>query len=322
MRNALILDELERRPTQLLRDFVDAHKLHAYAVPVIQKTSKTMIFTPDEPILDDALATDWLVECKNGAQVLGLTQHELYSGQLSTLVKASPADATRLWSVTLTPPREVSQAGLAGVRLVVHPGDVDLAGPPQVNLVVNDVAVNLAQTAESYQLDLAQRSWQVLEVPFSAFGEGSPAIDSEDAARVVSRIAVEGNLDWIFHLDDVRLVADIPNGLSAPDMTAVLETRDETVPSISVLEQNNPNPFNSQTVLRSALPSAAEVDLVVYNLAGQKVAQLAQGPREGGFYALHWDGRSDAGHALATGVYVYRLHTDRISLSRKLLLIR
>ena len=94
------------------------------------------------------------------------------------------------------------------------------------------------------------------------------------------------------------------------------------MPSEFALDQSYPNPFNSQTVVRFALPTATEVDLVVYNLAGQKVAQLAQGPREAGFYTLRWDGRTDAGHALGTGVYVYRLHTDRSSLVLKLLLMR
>ena len=218
MRNALILDELERRPTQSLRDFVDAYKLHAYAVPEIRKTSNTIIHGPDEPILDDALARDWRVECKNGAQVLGLTQHELYSGQLSTLVKARPEDAARLWSMTLTPRRQVSQAGLAGVRFVLRPGDVELAGPSELHVVVNDMSINLAQTDEPYRLNLAQPSWQVLEIPFSAFAESSPT-------DVVSRIGLEGNLHWTFYLDDVRLVrmTEIPSGLPEPDMTAVLE---------------------------------------------------------------------------------------------------
>ena len=223
---------------------------------------------------------------------------------------------------TFRQPQEVSQASLAGVRLAVYPGDIELSGPRELNLVVNDLSVNLAQAAEEFRLDLTQHSWQVMEVPFSAFRGDSPVPKSEDATRVVSKVGIEGNVQGTFYLDDFRLVEQIPSGLPDHDMTAVLETSQGTVPAEFELDQNHPNPFNSQTVLGFSLPRAAYVHLLVYNIAGQEVAQLVGGFREAGSYTLHWDGRTDAGDPLATGIYIYRLQTDRNILSRKLLLIR
>jgi hypothetical protein len=122
-----------------------------------------------------------------------------------------------------------------------------------------------------------------------------------------------------FYLDDVRLVTQIPAGPPAP--TAVREERGEGQPDAIALDQNFPNPFNSDTAIRFALPAAAAIDLSVYNLAGQRIARLVEGWREAGHYTARWDGRTAAGYGLATGVYIYRLRAgDRIQ-SRKLLLL-
>jgi flagellar hook assembly protein FlgD len=94
------------------------------------------------------------------------------------------------------------------------------------------------------------------------------------------------------------------------------------VPGDFALEQNRPNPFNSDTVIRFALPLRGEVELLVYNLAGQRVATLVEGAREAGTYAVRWDGRNASGQSLASGVYLYRLQSGERIESRKLLLLK
>ena len=104
---------------------------------------------------------------------------------------------------------------------------------------------------------------------------------------------------------------------------AVLEEHTATLPQIFALAQNYPNPFNSNTVIRFALPTRADVNLALYNLAGQKVATLVSGPRQAGTYTLHWDGRDPQGRTPASGVYLYRLRTDQGQVeTRKLVLLR
>jgi len=82
--------------------------------------------------------------------------------------------------------------------------------------------------------------------------------------------------------------------------------------------------LDSATVIRFALPTSADVDLAIFNLASQKVATLAEGMREAGTYTIRWDGRDDDGRTLASGVYLYRLRTDdgQQQETRKLLLLR
>ena len=88
------------------------------------------------------------------------------------------------------------------------------------------------------------------------------------------------------------------------------------------LDQNAPNPFNSQTVIAWFLPEPGPARLEVFALTGQRVAVLHAGPRKAGLHRLRWDGRDDQGRPLGSGVYVYRLMTEGGAQTRKLTLVR
>ena len=88
------------------------------------------------------------------------------------------------------------------------------------------------------------------------------------------------------------------------------------------LQQNAPNPFNSQTVIPWFVLEPGPARLEVFALTGQRVAVLHDGPQEAGLHRLRWDGRDDRGRPLASGVYVYRLVTAGGAQTRKLTLLR
>ena len=75
-------------------------------------------------------------------------------------------------------------------------------------------------------------------------------------------------------------------------------------------------------MIRFALPDDAAVNLVVFNLIGQRVATLIDGPHRAGAYALRWDSRGDGGRELASGIYFYCLRTGQQSQVRSLLLLK
>ncbi|NKB66065.1 MAG: T9SS type A sorting domain-containing protein [Candidatus Latescibacteria bacterium] len=104
--------------------------------------------------------------------------------------------------------------------------------------------------------------------------------------------------------------------------TAVEEESGADTPVEFALEENFPNPFNSGTTIRFAVPETAPVRLTLFNLAGQQVATLARGVHAAGAYALQWDGRDDGGRAVGSGVYLYRLEAGGQVATRKLLLVR
>ncbi len=94
------------------------------------------------------------------------------------------------------------------------------------------------------------------------------------------------------------------------------------VPDSYSLHQNYPNPFNPQTVIHYDLPVRSPVKLSVYNIMGQKVTTLVDGQRSAGSYSIVWDGKNNKGEGLASGIYFYRMETDRFVQIRKLIFMR
>lgn len=67
-----------------------------------------------------------------------------------------------------------------------------------------------------------------------------------------------------------------------------------------------PNPARRATI-SFTLPSAAKVELGVFDVTGRKVATLVNGNFPAGEYSRGWLGRDDRGNQVASGVYFYRL---------------
>ena len=94
------------------------------------------------------------------------------------------------------------------------------------------------------------------------------------------------------------------------------------LPAGPQLQQNAPNPFNSETVISWFQLEPGPARLEVFALTGQRLAVLHKGPQKAGYHRLHWDGRDDEGRPLASGIYLYRLVTEESVLTRKLTLLR
>jgi hypothetical protein len=83
-----------------------------------------------------------------------------------------------------------------------------------------------------------------------------------------------------------------------------------------------PNPCNPATTISFSLPEAAETELAVYNVTGQKVRTLADDRLAAGQHTVSWDGRDDRGREAGSGVYICQLRCGRRVRAEKILLLR
>ena len=96
-----------------------------------------------------------------------------------------------------------------------------------------------------------------------------------------------------------------------------IESNDELLVKDYKLYQNYPNPFNPVTQIKFDLAKTGDVKLSVYNINGQKVAELANGTGQAGVHAVDFDGTD-----LNSGLYYYTLRTEGKRLTKKMLLVK
>lgn len=90
-----------------------------------------------------------------------------------------------------------------------------------------------------------------------------------------------------------------------------------TVPASFELYQNYPNPFNPSTNIKFSLPNSGNISLKVYDQLGKEVSNLADGFRSAGTYEISFDASK-----LTSGIYFYKLVTNEINATKKMLLIK
>jgi len=108
---------------------------------------------------------------------------------------------------------------------------------------------------------------------------------------------------------------------SATGNRAFLDTSASDLGLEFSLQQNQPNPFRSSALVRFSLPSRRDVRLEVFDVGGRRVKTLARGSYPPGLHTLPWNGTSDSGTRLKSGIYLYRLVAGRDVATRKLILI-
>lgn len=92
-------------------------------------------------------------------------------------------------------------------------------------------------------------------------------------------------------------------------------------PQDFALDPPYPNPFNAATTITFQVPEG-EVEVAIYNVCGQRVRTLFQGPVAAGSYVQSWDGRDEGGAPVESGIYFCLLRSGKVCLSRKMVLVR
>jgi hypothetical protein len=155
--------------------------------------------------------------------------------------------------------------------------------------------------------------------PLYAPDPGFPYVVASAMIRHFCTVELDGDMLRFRAIDTAGAVID-----SFTITPAVGVDLTEAAPPVAdfVLHPAYPNPCNPTTTISFALPVAAEADLAVYNVTGQKVRTLADGRLEAGHHTVTWDGRDDRGREAGSGLYICRLRCGRQVRAEKILLLR
>lgn len=165
-------------------------------------------------------------------------------------------------------------------------------------------------------------SWQLVQIPLSSFHEHG-AWDGDFHEP-------QGVFDWT-DVDRFEIVAEhhdlLGNRLAFDDIRivsvpATVVATTAGVPTLARLSENYPNPFNGATVIPFDLDRTTTVDMAIFDALGRRLRTLVDGTVAAGTHRAHWDGLNDAGTAVASGTYFYRLQSAGRTVSHPMTLLR
>lgn len=118
--------------------------------------------------------------------------------------------------------------------------------------------------------------------------------------------------------DDIRRIEfAIATGTGEPDPDTPQPT-----PFVFRLLQNHPNPFNPSTVIEYEIPGGADVTVRVYDLRGALIRELLHETQAAGRHRVTWDGLDGTRARVSSGVYFYTVRCGKLTLSKKLILVK
>lgn len=130
---------------------------------------------------------------------------------------------------------------------------------------------------------------------------------------------------WLDNSDPANWEASENHGTPGAQNSTYIEVetgRESNLPTKFVLHQNYPNPFNAVTSINYEIPRVSDTRMAIFNLRGEEIRMLQEGPLQPGRYAIKWDGRNSEGEMVSSGLYIYCLTTPNSRLTQKMVLMK
>ncbi len=147
--------------------------------------------------------------------------------------------------------------------------------------------------------------------------------ENGDAELGILEFSCSGDADVKIEDDDLRLlfgeVLDMEGNILR---IQGIDFEEETPEFSDFLANNYPNPFNPSTIIRFSIAGDSHVNLSIFDVNGRLVRTLVDEFRKSNSYSVTWDGKNEHDKTVSSGVYFYRIKTDKYSKSRKLILLR
>lgn len=176
-------------------------------------------------------------------------------------------------------------------------GDFELSWPNWTN-IPDEWTITLTDTELDIEIDMREESLYSFTI----------ASKQKRSAQTVLQVpALKAKASG----DEYRFKVDI-----TPGITVGLENEFARIEQFE-LEQNYPNPFNPSTTIRYSVAENGPVNISIYNITGQKVAELVNTTKAAGSHQIAWNAT-----ALSSGIYYYRLTAPGQVLTKQMTLIK
>ncbi len=144
----------------------------------------------------------------------------------------------------------------------------------------------------------------------------SPQSDS-----IAVALELDDNSNWYCVFDNSNSLHALQHLVGTAKLYSVYNA---DIPRVFILP-NYPNPLNPKkggTTITYQLPQKTKVELIVYNLLGQKVKTLLNETRYAGEFSINWDGKNDLGEMVSSGIYWCKIKTVQGESARKMVVVR
>jgi N-acetylneuraminic acid mutarotase len=203
------------------------------------------------------------------------------------------------WNEIVTPPTLIqARAAMAMI----------MDTPNKRLLVFGGECKNFDSLNDVWEFKFETQKWKRL-APIGAIPEKRSWIIGE-YDHVKARMLVFGGNDAF-----TEMLNDLYE-LNLPIQDTEIKITNNTIMQFG-LEQNYPNPFNASTTIDFVIPKSGYTELKVYDIKGGKVATLVNGQLQKGAYKMPFNGTH-----LPSGIYLYRLKTNKFTMCKKMLLAK
>ena len=168
------------------------------------------------------------------------------------------------------------------------------------------------------------------ELTYTFIGYGDLEMLAFGSTTETSFSVTYGELEDLMYLQGLEVITGtwsilVTDGVENVEAIAFALTIDGSAVGIDgviapdnfALRQNHPNPFNPVTTISYDISEVSHVVLEVYNVMGQRVNTLVNGTVNVGYHQAQWDGRDDSARQLPSGVYLYHLTVNGITVDMK-----
>ncbi len=152
---------------------------------------------------------------------------------------------------------------------------------------------------------------------------------NESAVQMINGVLPTGTEPFLKLLVRAQLIerptvniADTTEGYFCLGVCGGANDQPVVIPDHFELAQNYPNPFNPETQIEFLVPYQSDVKVEVYNISGQLVKTLVDGRITAGVHHIAWNGLSNSGTNVSSGVYLYRMTGPGFVQTKKMLMLK